>query len=881
LCIGNPPLGKEQLKALWLIDDGDDDDDDDDDDSGGSCVVHRHDRIRLVNLIKLCQKGKDIWNVQRIHAYAIKKNLIAEDAYIATALISTYAKCGALHEARQVFERIPIPGVVPWSALISGYAHNKHSHEALKCFSLMRSSGVSPDAVTYASILKACGNGGSLEIVDGILADVRQKGLLDKDVVLGTALVDMYSKCGVLDKAREVFEELPERNIMSWSALITGFSQNGLGDEALKCFEQMQKEGIRPDSVTYASVLKACGIVGALRIGEHIDAEVRKQGLLKKDSVLGTALLDMYFKCNAVEKARKVFELLPSRNVVTWSALIGGYTQNGLGDKALQCFRQMRDAGVCPNVVTYITVLKACGIVGCLEIGVEIDAEVRKQGLLQKEVSLGNALVDMYCKCGAVERAHDVFEELPVRNIVTWNALIAGYTHNGLGHETLNYFRKMKDAGICPNEVTYVCIFKACSILGTLKIGEAIEAEVRKKGLLQKHSMLNNALVDMYSKCGALKKAREMFEQLQERNVVSWTALISGYAEAGLGEEALKCFKSMQNEGVMPNAVTYVATLKACGMMGSVEIGEDLHADIRKHRLLKEDAMVGTALVDMYSKCGAVDKARECFDQLPAQNVMSWSAMISGYVQNGFGDAALECFKEMTDGGVEPNAVTYICILNACGNLGCLNIGEGIHAEVRSRGLLDGNIMLGNALVDMYSKCGASNKALEVFEQLRERNIVTWTALIAGYCQLGCSDVVLYVYNRMRAANIRPNSITFTVLLNACCHAGLVKEGEKLIVEMLDVYRFAPTLEHYTCVVDLFGRAGQFGKVKGVLEKVPDSRRLPLLRSVLASSRKWGNVSLGVWAFEQAVELDDENAAAYVNMANIYAAAAGLQMEAD
>ena len=178
--------------------------------------------------------------------------------------------------------------------------------------------------------------------------------------------------------------------------------------------------------------------------------------------------------------------------------------------------------------------------------------------------------------------------------------------------------------------------------------------------------------------------------------------------------------------------------------------------------------------------------------------------------------------------------------------------------------------MLGNALVDMYSKCGSLEKAQEVFEQLPTRNNVSWSCLIAGYTQLGKSSMVLDLYRRMKGEGVMPNPITFIVLLTACSHAGLVKEGRKLFDEMYLAYALSPTTEHYTCMIDLFGRAGDFDEMKALLEKMPSCDHIPLYLSILGACSKWRNVKFGIWAFKQVMDLDGNCAAAYMYMESMY-----------
>jgi pentatricopeptide repeat protein len=417
-----------------------------------------------------------------------------------------------------------------------------------------------------------------------------------------------------------------------------------------------------------------------------------------------------------------------------------------------------------------------------------------------------------------------------------------------------------------------VSVLKACAIVKSLQIGEEIEVEIRKQGLLlERNVVLGTALVDMYCKCGALEKAHQVFRQLSVRNVVTWSALMTGYVEHGLGHEALKCYREMRDARVSLDVVTYLCVLKACGIVGSQKVGEDIDIEIRKQGLLQNEYALGNALVDTYSKCNAMEKAHEVFKLLPMRDVVSWNALITGYVQNGLGREALECVRQMQEVGVRPDMITYVSILKACGIVGSLEIGQDIDAEVRKQGLLHKDVTVGNALVDMYSKCGSLEKAHAVFEQLPVKDVVTWSALISGHAQLGDANISLHLYRRMAEKDILPNSVTFVVLLSACSHAGLLKEGESLFNEMFAVYHFNPRLEHYTCMVDLFGRVGWFDRVEALLSKVSHCDHLPLLLSVLGSCRKWRNVKLAKWAFEHSLMLDENCAAAYVDMENIYA----------
>ncbi|KAH7366418.1 hypothetical protein KP509_18G077200 [Ceratopteris richardii] len=381
----------------------------------------------------------------------------------------------------------------------------------------------------------------------------------------------------------------------------------------------MQSEGLSPNIVTFISILKACGSIRALDKGEQVHEEISRQGLLGKDCTLGNALVDMYAKCGDLNKAQQVFEELPSRDVVTWSALISGYTQQGLGQNALDCYGQMCHHRVSPTEITFVSLLKACASIGAIDKGEQIHNEIVNQGFLGEGVAIGNALVDMYAKCGVLTKAAKVLNELPVRDVVSWSALIS-------------------------DAATFTSILKACANLRRADLGRLVHIEILRQGLLESNALLGTALVDMYAKCGMLAKAQDAHEVIQfSSNNASWNALISGFVQQGFGKQAFFFFEEMLQKGLIPNEITFSAILKACGSIGDHVKGQQIHNMIVHRGISLNHVVLGTALVDMYAKCGALKRAQRLLDELPAGNVVSWSALIAGFAQEGLWEDAVKC----------------------------------------------------------------------------------------------------------------------------------------------------------------------------------------------------------------------------------------------
>ncbi|KAH7445772.1 hypothetical protein KP509_01G023600 [Ceratopteris richardii] len=726
---------------------------------------------------------------------------------------------------------------------------------------------------TYTSLLKACSHSRNFQRGIEIHAETVRRGLFQRNVFISSSVVNFYAKCSLIAKAREAFSNILVRNVVSWNALIVGYAQQNQGDGALTSFDRMQCEGIIPNSVTFASIIKACGSIGAIHKGQNLHAQVHKDRVLLEDSMVNNSLIDMYAKCGLLTKSHDLLDSLPVQSVVGWTALIAGYAQHGHRQKALDCYVHMRLKGLNPNAVTLLCVLKACGDLCFAHRCQQIHAEILKAGLLEKEIVIGTALVDTYANCGQLKRAEEVFDELPARNVVSWTALIAGYAQQGHDAKAFKCYEQMLLSGLPPNLVTVVCVLKACSNLGMVNKGQEIHDQVRENGLFCKEIVVANAVIEMYAKCNMLQKAQEVLDGLPIRNEVSWNVLMCGYVQHGDDEQAMMCYDRMQKESISPDAITYSCILKACANLKAVDIGCQIHEQIQKDGLLGSNIILANALVDMYVKCGALVKAQEVFDELPVRSVISYTTVIAGYAQHGHCKEALSCFERLEHEDIFPDAFMLACTLKACGYIGAANLGQDIYSRIVKDGLLKEDITVGTALIDFYMKCGLFEKAQIVFDGLQVRNASIWNAMIGGYAQLGKYECVFRLFDEMTKEGEKPDVITFTTLLNICCHKGLVEEGQAYFKLMSREHGIAPMAEHHNCMVDLYCRAGYFDKAVMLINKMPLPTNHVVWHTLLSTCRSWGNIGLARWAFEHAIKLNRHDATAYACMSAIYAEA--------
>ncbi|KAJ7551416.1 hypothetical protein O6H91_06G014500 [Diphasiastrum complanatum] len=759
------------------------------------------DKITFLNVLKACSCSATLDEAKFIHSQICEKGLDS-DGSLKNALVNMYAKCGSLDEARKVFDQILERDIVTWSAMISGYAQHGFGQEALRVFYDMQDQGIRPDAMTYMSILKACGTIAALDQGMQIHQQVVADGL-ESDVFIGSSLVDMYAKCGSLDQARCLFERLPTKNVVSWNLMIKSYAKNGLAKHVLQLYEEMKLAQVRPDSFTFVAVLKVCGSIGAIERGKSLHKEVIQIGV-EVDMLIGNALIDMYMKCGCLQDAANVFDSLPKRDLVSWNAMIVGYSRQSLILEVLCYFSTMQLEGMKPDTASYVGILQACGSTADINTGKMIHAQICEIGL-ESDVFIGNSLVGMYAKCGKMDESLQILDNLPVKTVAAYNAIISGYVKHGHCKLALQTFNDMKEKGMRPDHVTFTSILKGCGIFAALDEGSLIHKQIIESGFVENMHVCNT-LIDMYAKCGSLEKTFQVFNNLPQRDVVSWNAMIGGYAQGGFGQQALQLYRLLDEEGIKPDSVTFVNVLKSCGSLASIDEGRLIHSRAIKAGF-DSDVYVGSAIVDMYAKCGSLEEARKAFDNIVKKDTVSWSTLISAYVYNGLSHQSLQFFNKMQMEGVRPDGATFVSVLKACGSIADMHQGKLIHAQILKRGL-QSDTRVGSALVDMYGRCGSANMARKIFDALPEKDILSWNTIITTYAQHGFGHEALILFKNMQKYGMKPNNATFVSLLSACSHSSLVEEGLGLYHSMIEDYGLSPQKQHIASMVDLLSRSG-------------------------------------------------------------------------
>lgn len=458
---------------------------------------------------------------------------------------------------------------------------------------------------------------------------------------------------------------------------------------------------------------------------------------------------------------------------------------------------------------------------------------------------------------------------MPQKDVVSWNTMIAAFARNGYGKEALDLFHTMKTEVLKPDKITFLCALDACTVLAGLKEGQEIHCALFDIGYEQ-DMMVGTALINMYGKCGSLHDARNVFHKMPHRDAVAWNAIISTCSQNGDGKKALDFFQQMQLEGVRPDKVSFLCVLDACVTIPALEKGQYIHAVIVDSGY-EQDVTVGNTLLNMYGKCKSLYNAVNLFVRILHKNIVTWNAMIAVFSQNMHGKEALDLFVQMQLEGTKPDKVTLVCVLDACASLASLKDGQDIHMTIVS-GRYEQDVALGNALIDMYGKCGNLWEARNVFDRMHHHDVVSWTVMIASFSRNGLDMEALDLFYQMQFEGFKPDKTTFICILITCSRAGWVDEGRHFFVSMNKDCGIQHNGDHYVSMIDLLSRSGKLDEAEDLIENMPLEKLGLAWLCLLGAYKIHGDIGRALHAAEKCFKFDPENVAPYVVLSNTYAA---------
>ncbi|PSS01574.1 Pentatricopeptide repeat-containing protein [Actinidia chinensis var. chinensis] len=487
------------------------------------------------------------------------------------------------------------------------------------------------------------------------------------------------------------------------------------------------------------------------------------------------------------------------------------------------------------------------------------------------EPIVSNSLITMYAKFSHVQCARKVFDKMPQRDNITWSSMVNCYTQNGNYAESLQMFKDMYVQGFAAKPELIASVLSACVRTGDFGVGREIHALVVVNGWMEESVFLSTALVDLYLRCHDSLMAFQVFERMEVKNEVSWTAMISGCATCKNYGIALDCFRAMQVEGIKPNRVTLVAILPLCIELGCLRHGKEIHSFAFRHGFNYEIRM-SSALIHMYGKCGgSLRTIQLIFERSTTKDVVIWSSIIATYSQSeDSAEEAIKIFHQMQIEGFQPNYVTLLAMISACTALRSVSHGRGVHGFILKYGLVS-HLLVGNSLLNMYSKCGCLVDSSKIFREMSTRDNFSWSTLIGANGLHGQGKEALQLFLEMQERGVEPDAVTFVAILSACNHAGLVEEGKNLFNKALKDEKIPLSMEHYACHIDLLGRAGEVEEACEVVSRMPMKPGMRIWSSLVSACKAHARLEVAEILAHQLVKIEPENAANYTLLSMVYA----------
>ncbi|CAL9780103.1 unnamed protein product [Musa acuminata subsp. burmannicoides] len=652
-----------------------------------------------------------------------------------------------------MFDRIS----ASYNSLVAVYAHRNHAREALAVLSRMLAAGLRPTRFAFAPLLSLP----SLDLDRGIQLHslILKSGFLHADPFSGTALLGLYARNGRLDDAFGLFEEMPTKTVVTWNSTIAAFSRRGFVEESMFLFRRLLGTGMGLTECSFLGILCSLRSSDSLRCVEQIHGLAVKTAM---DSflVVANALLNALSTCSGVLAAERFFNSLQTRDVVSWNTMMTGFAKSSIPERALELFFAMHVDEVSPSGATIATVINACTCFDSAEYGELIHAKAIKRNL-DNDMFVASSLIDYYANWKRLQDAHKVFDELPVKNVVCWNALISGYSKDD-PPTCLLLLKSMLRSENRPNELSFSSMLTRLSPAQLQQLHSLIirmrhdnneyvssaliasydspgissdaSSSVKDADPVATSTARSNATASVHNRAGRYQEAQELLLRLQTPDTMSWNILLNACARNRGYSEALLSFKRMQSSGHSIDNYTAVSLVSICSRINSLELGRSVHGLIVKTISGCMDTFVCNVLLDMYAKCGNLDGCLKVFDEMgDKKNLVSWTALISGLGLHGCPHEALARFKQMESEGFEPDRVAFLAVLSACRHGGLVEEGMLMLESMKSDYGIEPEMDHYVCVVDLLCKCGHLKKAELVISGMPfQPNAVLWRTFLRG-----------------------------------------------------------------------------------------------------------------------------------------------------
>lgn len=723
-------------------------------------------------------------------------------------------------------------------------------------------------SLTLINIVSSLNNCNDIQFLKKLHSCIFTNGYQD-NIFLGSKLLNSYAKFGFLTESRWVFCNIINDNLSLWNSVLVGYFRASQFDEVLRVYFELRGKriGIHSSVITFS--LKSCTELGDVELGNAIHGDAIKFGL-GTDAFVGSSLIGLYCRYGDIEGASRVFDEIIEKDLVVYTSMVSGYAQ--IGDyrayEAFEIVKCMQKDGLDPNRVTLVSLLHAAAQLQVEEYGRSVHGYATRRGIGCFEEVFETCLMDMYLKCGKPYNAMIICSNMKFRSVASWNALIVGHLQLGRPKDALNLFVLMIQEKQKPDLISLANGIVCCADLELLREGKSVQGYAIRSGK-ELDIVTITALIDLYSKCDDTCTALKIFKGIENKDLISCNVMMAGFLQSGFANDAIKTFREMVIIGIKPNQTTFLSIIAACSNLGDIKQGKCIHGYVIRQNF-ESNTDIANQLINMYAKCHFVNCARKVFNGLKYKDLVSWTTMMMGYVNNSHADGAIFLFLLLRGGGVLPDSVMLICLLQAFTQLGYFSLAREVHSYVY-RLCMENEIAVINSLLITYSRCGKLHLSENLFVHMARRDLASWNAMITAYGMHGKCYEALNLFNLMEKKCIVPDEVTFTSVLSVCSHSGLVEEGLRVFRSMKEDFSIIPCEEHYGCIVDLLSRSGKLEEAFDFLQSIPLKNRSSAYSSLLAACRVHGNTRMGEIIGKKLLEIESQNPSAYGMVSNLYA----------
>ncbi|KAK7405029.1 hypothetical protein VNO78_06173 [Psophocarpus tetragonolobus] len=712
------------------------------------------------------------------------------------------------------------------------------------------------------NLLEACSAIRSLDATQCLHALSVTMGPLPKQsIFIRNNIISSYVSLGEVLHARKLFNALPHRTVVSYNTLITAYCRSGDVGDAWNLLCHMRERGFALTQYTLTGLLSSELL--NLSQGVQLQALSIRNGLFQAYAFVGTALLGLFGRHGCWDELFLAFEDMPQKSLVTWNSMVSLLARNGFVEECKILFHDLVGTGMSLSEGSFVAVLS-----GLADSKEDLEYGELIHGLMVKcgfgcEVTAVNSLISVYARCKAMFAVERLFEQVPVENVVSWNTIIDALVKCERPMMALELFLNMARRALMPSQATFVAVIDSCTNLRNLVCGESVHAKVIRTGF-ESDVIVGTALVDFYAKCDRFVSAQKCFDWIEEKNVVSWNALILGCSNI-CSSASILLLQEMLQLGYSPNEFSFSAILKS----SSISNLHQLHSLIIRSGYESHEYIL-SSLVMAYARNGLINEAlsfvKEFNNPLPVvpsniiagiynrtsqyyetvkllsllekPDAVSWNIVISACARGNNDTNVFALFKRMHSACIHPDSYTFISVLSVCTKLCRLDLGSSLHGLIIKTNLGNNNTFLGNVLIDMYGKCGSIDSSVKVFEEIMHKNIITWTALITALGLNGYAYEAVIRFQNMELMGLKPDALALRAVLSSCRYGGLVNEAMEIFRQMETNYGIPPEHDHYHCIVDLLAKNGQIKEAEKIIASMPFPPHANIWRSFLEGYSK-------------------------------------------